>query len=88
MSAHARSQNLKTWREAVGANVRLLRRAANISQAVLAERAGLSPAYVSMMERGHANPRLETLTALAHALNTSPVDILTAVQPEEAKVEG
>lgn len=88
MSAHARSQNLKAWREAVGANVRRFRRAANISQAVLAERAGLSPAYVSMMERGHANPRLETLTALAHALNTSPVDILTVVQPEETKAEG
>lgn len=54
----------------------------------LAERAGLSPAYVSMMERGHANPRLETLTALAHALNTSSVDILTVVQPEETKAEG
>jgi len=88
MSAYVRSQSLKAWREAVGANVRRFRRAANISQAVLAERAGLSLAYVSMMERGHANPRLETLAALADALNTSPVDILTAVQPEEAKVEG
>ncbi len=80
MSAHARSQNLKAWREAVGANVRRLRRTANMSQAVLAERAGLSPAYVSMMERGLANPRLETLAALAHALNTSPVDILNVAQ--------
>ncbi len=80
MSAHARSQNLKAWREAVGANVRRLRRTANMSQAVLAERAGLSPAYVSMMERGIANPRLETLAALAHALNTSPVDILNVAQ--------
>lgn len=80
MSAHARSQNLKAWREAVGANARRLRRTANMSQAVLAERAGLSPAYVSMMERGLANPRLETLAALAHALNTSPVDILNVAQ--------
>jgi len=80
MSAHARSQNLKAWREAVGANVRRLRRTANMSQAVLAERAGLSPAYVSMMERGIANPRLETLAALVHALNTSPVDILNVAQ--------
>lgn len=80
MSAYARSQNLKAWREAVGANVRRLQRTANMSQAVLAERAGLSPAYVSMMERGLANPRLETLAALAHALNTSPVDILNVAQ--------
>lgn len=80
MSAHARSQNLKAWREAVGANVRRLRRTANMSQAVLAARAGLSPAYVSMMERGLANPRLETLAALAHALNTSPVDILNVAR--------
>jgi len=88
MSAHARSQNLKAWREAVGANVRRLRRTANMSQTVLAERAGLSPAYVSMMERGHASPGLETLAALAHALNTSPVDILTATQPEPSRAEG
>ena len=53
-----------------------------MSQAVLAERAGLSPAYVSMMERGRANPRLETLAALADALGTSPIDILTAALPE------
>ncbi len=46
----------------------------------MAERAGLSPAYVSMMEHGLANPRLETLAALAHALNTSPVDILNVAQ--------
>jgi len=87
MSAYARSRNLKAWREAVGANVRRLRRTANMSQAVLAERAGLSPAYVSMMERGLANPRLETLAALAYALNTSPVDILTAAQPEPSRAE-
>lgn len=82
MSAHVRSQNLKAWRETIGANVRRIRRAANMSQAVLAERAGLSPAYVSMMERGRANPRLETLAALADALGTSPIDILTAALPE------
>lgn len=80
MSAHARFQNLKAWRAFVGANVRRLRRMANMSQAVLAERAGLSAAYVSMVERGLANPRLETLAALAHALNTSPVDILNVAQ--------
>jgi transcriptional regulator with XRE-family HTH domain len=84
MSAHARSQNLKAWREAVGANVRRLRRASNMSQAVLAERAGLSPTYVSLLERGLANPRLETLAALAKAVNTSPVDILNLAQPEQA----
>ncbi|MGX1693733.1 helix-turn-helix domain-containing protein [Brevundimonas naejangsanensis] len=87
MSAYARSRNLKAWREGVGANVRRLRRTANMSQAVLAERAGLSPAYVSMMERGLANPRLETLAALALALNTSPVDILTEAQPEPSRAE-
>jgi hypothetical protein len=43
--------------------------AKDISQAVLAERIGTSPAYVSKVMRGNANFTLETMTKLAMAVD-------------------
>jgi transcriptional regulator with XRE-family HTH domain len=46
-----------------------------VSQAVLAERAGLTVAALSRIERGHTNPTWGTIVALARALNTTVADI-------------
>jgi len=53
-----------------------MRRQQVLTQAVLAQRARLSMGYVSLIEQGRANPRLETLSALSKALETSPMDLL------------
>lgn len=76
MSARLRSKDSIAWRRAVGANIRWIRQERGLSQTALAERAGLSMGYVSLIEQGNANPRLETITALAAALGVSPVDLL------------
>ena len=51
-----------------GAAVRQRRKAAGLSQEALAERAGLHPTYVSMVERGVRKPTLEVAARLAKAL--------------------
>ena len=48
-----------------------LRRSAGISQAVLAERAHLSPQHIAALEQGRKEPSLSTLDALARALDVS-----------------
>jgi transcriptional regulator with XRE-family HTH domain len=51
-----------------GAAVRQRRIAAGLSQETLAERAGLHPTYVSMVERGVRNPTLDVAARIAKAL--------------------
>ena len=76
MSSRPHQDDSAAWRREVGANIRRVRREEGLTQAALAERAGLSTGYISLIEQGHANPRLETLSVLAEALETSPVDLL------------
>jgi transcriptional regulator with XRE-family HTH domain len=51
-----------------GRAVRNRRVAAGLSQEALAERAGLHPTYVSMVERGIRNPTLDVSARIAKAL--------------------
>ena len=55
-------------RRLVGRNVRLLRIAAGLSQAALAERMGVDRAYVSGLELGQRNPTIVTLWHIGKAL--------------------
>jgi len=52
----------------VGTMVHTLRKDKGMTLAQLAETAGLSPAIVSQIERGKANPSFTTLAQLAHGL--------------------
>ena len=49
-------------------NLRLLRLKRRLSQNVLADEAGVTQALVSTIERGRANPTLESLERLAQVL--------------------
>lgn len=51
-----------------GSAVRARRMAAGISQERLAERSGLHPTYISMVERGVRNPTLDVAFRIAKAL--------------------
>jgi transcriptional regulator with XRE-family HTH domain len=55
----------------VGARLRELREARNISMRALATRSGLSANALSMIERGRASPSVSTLYKLADALGVS-----------------
>jgi transcriptional regulator with XRE-family HTH domain len=56
----------------LGDAIRDRRRAAGLTQGDLAERLGLSIAYVSLIERGGRNPPYTTVVEIAHALGVSP----------------
>jgi transcriptional regulator with XRE-family HTH domain len=54
------------------------RLARKLSQEALATKAGISVSYVSMLERAQRSPPLDTLEALARALNVRPAALLGA----------
>ena len=52
----------------VGEKLREVRTAEGLTQAAVAERLGVSPAYVQKLESGRANPTLGQLATVAAAL--------------------
>jgi len=72
----------------LGRNLRRLRASAGSTQAVVAERAGVSRAHYAALEAGlsssggPANPRLGTLVELARALRVSLKDVLADLEPD------
>src|SRR5207302_8215707 len=73
-SVRSGSSNIASGEErsAFGANLRRLRAAAGLTQEELAERAGLTAAGVSALERGHRRrPHPHTVRALARALGVA-----------------
>jgi predicted ATPase len=72
---------------AFGALLKRSRRAARLTQAELAERAGYSVVYISTLERGARAPHPTTVALLADALGLSPSELAalqTAAQPPNA----
>jgi transcriptional regulator with XRE-family HTH domain len=62
--------------KACGANVRRCREEAGLQQKELAERAELSPTYLSRVERGEINISVVNLAKLARALEVEPASLL------------
>lgn len=60
---------------AIGQNIRYYRRAKRLSQRELGDLSGLGVMQISKLERGVANPKLETLLAVADALRVSFEDL-------------
>jgi transcriptional regulator with XRE-family HTH domain len=63
-----------------GSAVRVRRTAAGISQEKLAERSGLHPTYISMVERGVRNPTLDAASRIAKALKVSLPQLIEEAQ--------
>jgi len=68
----------------VAMNLRTVRQRRHLSQVTVAQKAGVSVSYVSMLERGQRTPPLETLETLAKALAVSPLDLLQNAGPGAA----
>ena len=66
----------KAQLEALGALIRARRQAAGLSLRALAERTGVSNAYLSQVERGRHEPSISVLKAIADALDVSPALLL------------
>jgi transcriptional regulator with XRE-family HTH domain len=67
------------WREVLGSRLRALRGDRDETLAQTAERAGISPPYLSEIERGRKEPSSEMIAALAGALGTTLADLTLAV---------
>jgi transcriptional regulator with XRE-family HTH domain len=67
------------WRNVLGEQLRRLRQDRGQTLHQLAERAGLSPQYLSEMERGVKEPSSEMIAAVAGALGTTLVDLTMGV---------
>ncbi|RDI63784.1 helix-turn-helix domain-containing protein [Nocardia pseudobrasiliensis] len=59
------------WREVLGSRLRTLRQQQRETLVETAGRAGVSPQYLSEIERGRKEPSSEMIAALAGALGTS-----------------
>src|SRR5215472_9402491 len=59
------------WREVLGRRLRTLRRDQGETLSQTAGRAGISPQYLSEIERGRKEPSSEMIAALAGALGTT-----------------
>lgn len=60
-----------------GNKIRELRMNQKLSQSTLAEKSGLHPNYIGMVERGERNPSLININKLAQALNVSLSELFT-----------
>lgn len=73
---YARARALELPKGYLGVNVFRFRTAAGLTQTELAQRAGLRQPRIAEIERGDANPRLETVAKVAHALATEVADLM------------
>jgi transcriptional regulator with XRE-family HTH domain len=64
------------WREVLGSRLRALRTDRDETLARTAERAGISPQYLSEVERGRKEPSSEMIAALAGALDVTVADLM------------
>ena len=63
--------------ERFATNLKSERLRRKLSQESLANKAGLSVSYISMLERGQRTPPLDTLESIAKALAVSPTSMLS-----------
>jgi DNA-binding XRE family transcriptional regulator len=63
------------WREVLGRRLRVLRQEQQETLSETATRAGISPQYLSEIERGRKEPSSEMIAALAGALDTTLIDL-------------
>jgi transcriptional regulator with XRE-family HTH domain len=72
---------VETGRLLLAARLRARRTRAGLQLAELADRAGMSQALLSDLERGRRLPTLPTLDSLARALDTTAVNLLRDLYP-------
>ncbi len=67
------------WRDVLGARLRDLRHDRDLTLVEAAERAGVSPQYLSEIERGRKDPSSEIVAAVAGALGSSVLELSALV---------
>lgn len=72
----------KVYRE-IGERIRALRSATRLTQAEVAEKAGLDASFFGQLERGANVPSLRSLYAIAAALSVEPADLLPRIGKDD-----
>lgn len=72
--------------EEIGKKLKTFRLSNGMTLKQLALKAGCTDAYLSQLERGHANPSITTLKKIAHALEVKVVDFFLESEREENDV--
>ncbi len=85
MQENNHQHDVNALEQAIGKQVRALRKRLNITVAMLARQADLSTGMLSKIENGQTSPSLSTLTALANALQV-PVTSLFRSYEEQRDV--
>jgi transcriptional regulator with XRE-family HTH domain len=67
------------WREALGRSLRATREEQGGRLVDIAERAGISPQYLSEIERGRKEPSSEMIAAVTGALGVDLADLLVGI---------
>ncbi|WEK61301.1 MAG: helix-turn-helix transcriptional regulator [Candidatus Microbacterium colombiense] len=70
------------WRHLLGDQLRRRRHDRDETLTETAEKAGVSPQYLSEVERGRKEPSSEMIAAIAGALDTSLIELTSAVAEE------
>jgi transcriptional regulator with XRE-family HTH domain len=82
MDARGRPGPEPLWREVLGERLRALRRRRRRTLSQIAVQAGISPQYLSEIERGRKEPSSEMIAAVAGSLGTTLVDLTSEVTEE------
>ena len=82
------SQPEALWREVLGRRLRALRQDQRETLGQTAGRAGISPQYLSEIERGRKEPSSEMIAALAGALGTTLIGLTEQVAEDLRREQG
>lgn len=77
MASRSQASRPGDLKRRVGSVVRTLRKARELSQEALAERAGIGTRHLQKIEAGDSNLTILTLSKLANALTVEPAILLT-----------
>jgi transcriptional regulator with XRE-family HTH domain len=72
-------------KRAVGKRIKIVRQRSGLTQDQLAEQVGLSPKYISGIERGVENPSMDILLRVAKILGVEPYDLFLFGESEESE---
>jgi transcriptional regulator with XRE-family HTH domain len=76
------------WREVLGRNLRATREEQGGRLVDVAERAGISPQYLSEIERGRKEPSSEMIAAVTGALGVDLAEVLIGVAGDVRRLRG
>lgn len=73
--------DMKKFRDTFGANIQHVRTKKNMSQELLARRAGITPKYVKQLENGEKNASLDVIVSIANAFGITANELLDGLYP-------